>query len=60
MEVLNTRPDTSPSVLEQLARIDRARRSKETADAVFKGVLLAVFVVALVTICVTFACAAMC
>ena len=60
MEVLNTKPDTSPSVLEQLARIEKARRRQETADAIFHGLLLALFVTALVVCAVTFACAAMC
>ena len=60
MEVLNTKPDTSPSVLEQLARIEKVRRRQETADAIFHGLLLALFVTALVVCAVTFACATMC
>lgn len=58
-----TRDKNNPrplSVLEQLERIERVRRQKATAEAVVKGILLAVFVAALVTVCVTFACAAMC
>ena len=48
----------NPSVLHQLARINAGRRRRETAEAIFHGILLAVFVTALVIFGVCFAGAA--
>ena len=42
-EVLNTYPDTSPSVLAQLARIRGAEQARRRAEALFQGVLSAAF-----------------
>ena len=51
------RPHHSRSVLQQLAQIRRQQQRQELAEAVFHGLLLAVFAVALVVMAVTFVCA---
>ena len=56
-EVFNPTPDTSPSVLRQLARIEQSRRRNELAKAIVRGVLYAVFALALGVMTVTFCCA---
>ena len=48
------------SVLEQFVKLDRQRRRQELAENIWHGLLLAIFVTALVVCAVTFACAAMC
>ena len=45
-EVYNPLPDTSPSVLRQLARIERERDRRELANAIVHGLLAAVFAIA--------------
>ena len=42
-EVLYPLPDTSPSVLAQLARIRDAEMARRNASAVFQGILSAAF-----------------
>ena len=42
-EIFYPMPDTSPSVLEQLARIRDAERARRSASALFQGVLSAAF-----------------
>jgi len=42
-EILYPYPDTSPSVLAQLARIREAERTRRNADALFQGILSATF-----------------
>ena len=56
-EVFNPRPDISPSVLSQLARIEQSRRRNELAKAIVRGILYAVFALALGVMTVTFCCA---
>lgn len=56
-EVFNPTPDTSPSVLRQLARIEQSRRRNELAKAIVRGILYAVFALALGVMTVTFCCA---
>lgn len=57
-EIFNPLPDTSPSVLRQLARIEREYRRRELAEAIVHGLLAAVFaIVAGVLACtVVFSC----
>ena len=45
-EVYNPLPDTSPSVLRQLARIERERDRRELTSAIVHGLLAAAFAVA--------------
>ena len=56
-EVFNPMPDTSPSVLRQLARINAIRKRNELARSIVRGILYAVFALALGVITVTFCCA---
>ena len=56
-DVFNPCPDTSPSVLRQLARIEASRRRNELAKAIVRGILYAVFALALGVMTVTFCCA---
>lgn len=42
-EILYPYPDTSPSVLAQLARIRDAERARRSASALFQGILSAAF-----------------
>ena len=56
-EVFNPCPDTSPSVLRQLARIEQSRSRGELARAIVRGILYAVFALALGVMTVTFCCA---
>ena len=44
-EVYNPLPDTSPSVLRQLARIEREYKRRELADAIVHGLLAAAFAI---------------
>lgn len=59
-EIRNTLPDTSPSVLRQLARIEQARKRNAMARAIVRGILYAVFALALgvmtVSFCFAFSC----
>lgn len=56
-EVFNPCPDTSPSVLRQLARIEKSRKRGEMAKAIVRGLLYAAFALALGVMTVTFCCA---
>ena len=56
-EIYNPLPDTSPSVLRQLARIEKMRRRNDLARAIVRGILYAVFALALGVMTVTFCCA---
>lgn len=47
----------NPSLLRQLARIERERRREETAKAIVNGLLGAVFAISAGVIAVTFICA---
>jgi len=53
-EIFYPMPDTSPSVLEQLARIRDAERARRTASALFQGVLSAVFTLGMGCLAVLF------
>lgn len=59
-EIYNPLPDTSPCVLRQLARIEKARRRNDLAKAIVRGILYAVFALALGVMTVTFCCAFSC
>ena len=53
-EVLNTYPDTSPSVLAQLARIRDAEKARRNASALFQGILSAGFTLGMGCLAVLF------
>jgi len=53
-EIYNPTPDTSPSVLRQLARIEKSRKRGEMAKAIARGILTAIFALALGVMTVTF------
>lgn len=59
-EVYNPTPDTSPSVLLQLARINANRKRNELARAIVRGILYAVFALSAGVIACTFAFAFSC
>ena len=53
-EIYNPTPDTSPSVLRQLARIEQSRRRNDLAKAIARGILYAVFALSMGVLTVSF------
>jgi hypothetical protein len=54
MEVSYPLPDTSPSVLAQLARIREAEKARREASALFQGILSAAFTLGMSCLAVFF------